>query len=84
MRSDSQITSLLEVEGAIQLIDAPCREMVILADGKPHRFDISGECSVWLHGERVKLRILQVTDLVHVSYSTHGDDHIAEQIRVLD
>jgi hypothetical protein len=84
MGGEPQTTSLEELEGAIQSIDAPCREMVVLSDGKSHRFDIGGECSVWLHGERVKLRILQIADLVHITYSTQGDDLVAEQIRVLD
>ena len=84
MRTESQATSLLEIEGSIHSIDVPCREMVILANGQQHRFDIAGDCTVWLHGERVKLRILQVTDQVHISYTSHVDNLVAVLIRVCD
>jgi hypothetical protein len=84
MLSESHTESLQEIEGVIRAINAPCREMHISVNDKIYRFDIAGECSVWLHGERVKLRILQVADPVHISYSQQGVDSVATQIRVLD
>ncbi len=84
MLSNTESTHLMEIEGPIRSINAPCREMTIEVSGAVQHFDIAGECAVWLHGERVKLRILQVSDPVHISYLNQGGENLAMQIRVLE
>ncbi len=83
MQIDTRSTTLLEAEGAIESINAPGREMSVVVQGTLCRFDIAGECSIWLHGERVKLRILQAADLVHISYLLQDGEAVATEIRVL-
>lgn len=84
MHSDTESMHLLEIEGAIRSINAPCREMTVaVGDGIKH-FDIAGECSIWLHGERVKLRILQTADPVHISYTIQDGEYLAMQINVIE
>jgi hypothetical protein len=82
MSSDTWLTQWIEIDGAIHSIDAPCREMKVDVGGTLQQFDIGAQCSVWLHGERVKLRILQAADPVHISYVIHNGACLAMQIRV--
>ena len=82
MYSDIESTQVTEVDGAIQSINAPCREMKVSVDGTARQFDIAAECSVWLHGERVKLRILQAADPVRISYVIQDGACLAVEIRV--
>ena len=84
MYSDTESTHLLETEGAIRSIDAPCREMTVCVGDEIKHFDIAGECSIWLHGERVKLRILQAADPVHIDYVIQEGECLAMRIRVLE
>lgn len=84
MHSDTESIHLIETEGAIESINAPCREMTVAVGDAIKQFDIAGECSVWLHGERIKLRILQAADAVHISYLVQDGQFLAMQIRVLD
>jgi hypothetical protein len=84
MHSDTESMHLVEIEGAINSINAPCREMTVAVGASIRHFDIAAECSVWLHGERVKLRILQPADPVQISYALHDGECLAMQIRVLD
>lgn len=84
MHSDTESIHLIEIEGNILSIDAPCREMTVAVGDAIKHFDIAGECSIWLHGERVKLRILQAGDPVHISYLARDADCAAVQIRVLE
>ena len=82
MPSDTGLTQWIEIDGAIHSIDAPGREMKVEVGGVLRQFDIGAQCSVWLHGERVKLRILQAADPVHISYVIHNGTCLAMQIRV--
>ena len=82
MPSDTGLTPWIEIEGTIRSIDAPCREMKVDVCGALEQFDIGAQCSVWLHGERVKLRILQASDPVHICYVIHNGACLAMQIRV--
>jgi hypothetical protein len=82
MPSETESTQLIEIDGFIRSIDAPYREMKVDVGGVLEQFDIAAECSVWLHGERVKLRILQAADPVHISYVMQNGECLAMQIRV--
>jgi hypothetical protein len=82
MHSEIESIPLIQIEGVIESIDAPCREMLVAVDGEAWHFDIAAECSVWLQGERVKLRILQASDRVHISYVMRDGERVTTQIRV--
>jgi hypothetical protein len=84
MQVQTESQSLMQVQGRIHSIDAPRREMTVVVNGMLQPFDIAAECSVWLHGERVKLRILQPADLVHISYAARDGQWLAVQIRVIE
>ncbi|HEV8062148.1 MAG TPA: hypothetical protein VGP68_19880 [Gemmataceae bacterium] len=84
MPGEIESISLIQIEGVIQSIHAPCREMKVAVGDAIWQFDIAAECSVWLHGERIKLRILLAADPVHISYVIQDGERLAMQIRVVE
>jgi hypothetical protein len=68
--------------GTIQEVDVLGRELCVLVDGSPEHFAVPLGCAVWLHGERVKLRLLQPQDPVEVVYSPAGGRNEAHCVRV--
>lgn len=71
-----------EVTGLIDRIDVPRRELTILVDGTPQVFDLAPDCVCYLHGERVKLRLLLPMDYAQVVYTQVGDGRVAQAVRV--
>lgn len=73
---------LEQADGIIQAVDVPRRELLILREGAPWVFDVAPDCAIWLHGERVKLRLLQPLDHVCVVYAGTPTGPKARAIRV--
>jgi hypothetical protein len=74
--------ALREAEGVIESVDVPARELTVRIDGTLWLFDLAPECSLLLHGEPVKLRLLQSADRAHVFYAHEGDELMAYLVRV--
>jgi hypothetical protein len=71
------------VQGTLQEIDLLAREMRVRVDGLLVAFAVPPTCAVWLHEERVKLRLLQPQDCVEVAHTVIGDRQIALCVRVI-
>lgn len=73
LRARERNGAVRHVHGVIEAIDLTGRSLKILVDGTPEVFDLSPDCPLVLHGELVKLRLLQPQDLVCINY-TEGPD----------
>ena len=62
-------TSIGEVRGRIAGLNPPTREVTLLVDGQTIELDLAPDCLIELHGEPVRLRMLQVGDIVQVALS---------------
>jgi len=67
-------------EGTVHQIDLLNREIVVLVGDVLLRFDVPPGCEVYLAGERVKLRLLQPSDRVRVTYAQRGESPVASSI----
>ena len=75
-------TSLRDLDGVIERVDIAGRELTVRVGGAPRQFALAPDCELLLHGEPVKLRLLQALDRAHLRYARAGDDLIAYQVRV--
>ncbi len=74
--------TLLEATGVIERIDVPARELTLSINGAPQVFGLPPGCTLSLHGERVKLRLLQADDRAHVLYTCEDGSRVAHTVRV--
>jgi hypothetical protein len=72
----------MEAEGVIEAVDVPARELTVRINGTSHLFDLAPECSLLLHGEPVKLRLLQAADRARLGYARVGDELMAYRVCV--
>lgn len=61
-------TSSQVADGAIQAIDLVGRTVAVLLPQGFLIFDVPARCEIRLNGERVKLRLLQPGDRVHLTF----------------
>jgi hypothetical protein len=66
-----------EAVGMVQDVDVAGRTLTILVEGTPRTFDLAPDCAIVLHGERVKLRLVQPRDQAHVVYHRTPDGLLA-------
>jgi hypothetical protein len=69
-------------EGTLQNVDLIAREMSVRVDGSVMAFDLPPDCTVLLNQERVKLRLLQPTDRVRVTFWDTNGRHQARLVEV--
>jgi hypothetical protein len=74
---------ILEVEGTLDELSTVSREMCVRDNGTRWMFDVPLSCPILLHGERVKLRLLQPRDRLRVRYTRLPDRSIARSIQVI-
>jgi hypothetical protein len=55
-----------EVRGPLAGLNPLTREVTLLVDGQKVELDLAPDCLIELHGEPVRLRMLQVGDIVQV------------------
>lgn len=66
-------TSSVLVDGTILEIDPIVRTVMIMHPSGPLTFDVPVWCEIYLNDERVKFRLLQPRDKVHLTFSCqHG------------
>jgi hypothetical protein len=58
------------------------REMTVLVNGEPLTFDVPVDCAIVLHGERVRLRMVQSRDRVRLAFSARDGLRVAHAIDV--
>jgi hypothetical protein len=73
---------LLEVDGIIERVDVPGRELTVRVGHASRQFALAPGCPLVLHGERVKLRMLQALDRARLDYAREGENLIAYRVRV--
>jgi len=71
----------LLVNGVIEHIDIPGRELRVRTQGMGMDLDVPVSCAILLNDERVKLRLLQDGDFVHIRYSMVGSTASASFIQ---
>jgi hypothetical protein len=82
MESRYNSKPLLEAEALVHRVDPVTREVAVLVGGALVTIYVPPDCGVFLHAERVKLRLVQPGDRVRVTYTEHGDSLIAREIEV--
>ena len=83
MRGRNSCESALEAEAVIHRVDPVNRELAALVEGVLVTIDVPPACEVILHGERIKLRMVQPRDRVRVTYSESANSIVARAIEVL-
>jgi hypothetical protein len=75
-RPDSQ------AHGIVRGVDTVSRELAALVGGAAVTIDVPPGCPVTLHGERVKLRMVQPGDSVRVTYAEVRGSLVARAVEV--
>lgn len=57
------------VRGIVQHVDIVQRELTILLKDGPEVIDVPPDCPIVLHGERIKLRLIQPRDHVKIRFA---------------
>jgi len=73
---------LQEADGIIERVDVPGRELSVRIGAASRVFVLAPGCMLLLHGEPVKLRLLQPLDRVHLEYAHNGEDLVAYRVHV--
>jgi hypothetical protein len=68
--------------GVIEEIDLVSREVRVHLGDSAARFDVPPDCPVWLHGERIKLRLVQPGDRVAIQYGKQCGRFVVERLDV--
>jgi hypothetical protein len=71
-----------EVTGIIREVDPLERTLRVYVAGQVTAYDVAPDCEVLLHGERVKLRLLQPLDCAHIAYTETAIGPRAHRVRV--
>lgn len=71
-----------KAEAVVHRVDTVNRELAVLVDGGLVNFDVAPDCTIFLRGERVKLRMVQPGDHVQVIYTELRGFLVARTIEV--
>ena len=71
-----------EADGVIERVDVTSRELTVRIGSTPCLFALAPDCQLVLHGEPVKMRLLQALDRAHLRYAEAGDELVAYQVQV--
>lgn len=82
MHRHQRIAQALSSVGVVQHVDTVNREVTAFVDGALRTFDVPIGCEVILHGEPVKLRMVQPRDRVKITYTRRGSLQVALRIAV--
>ena len=58
------------------------RDLIVFTGTEVEVFDVPPDCPVFLHGERIKLRLLQPQDLVSIVFSRRENRQVAQRVVV--
>ncbi len=82
MSRQNILSAIRQANGVIRYIDTINREMRVQVADTTLTLDIPLDCAIFLHGERVKLRMLQSLDRVRITYVEHRNYLAARTIEV--
>lgn len=82
MHGHEHIAQALVSAGVVHRVDTVSREVAVFVDGELLAFDVPVGCAVVLHGEPVKLRMVQPRDRVRITYASRGGLRLALTIDV--
>ncbi len=82
MQRRSNCKSVLEAEAVVHRVDPVNRELAALVEGVLVTLYVPPDCDVVLHGERVKLRMVQPRDRLRVTCTQRADSLVAREIEV--
>ena len=68
--------------GIVQNVDLVGRDLTVLFSGGLEIFDIPPHCPISLHGEQIKLRMVQPRDQVWITFHRTPQRAVAEQVEV--
>ena len=69
-------------KGIVQRVDTVQREVTVLIQDGLELFDIPPDCPIFLHGERIKLRMIQPSDHVIIRFIAGDELPIATSVEV--
>ncbi len=72
----------MKADAVVQRVDPVNRELAAVVEEVLVHIYVPPDCDVVLHGERVKLRMVQPGDHVRVTYTELGDSLIARAVEV--
>lgn len=82
MQRAKRITRTLHSVGMVHRVDTVNRELTVFVDGELMTFDAPVGCAVILHGEPVKLRLVQPQDRVKITHTSRDGLRVALTIEV--
>lgn len=82
MQGPERIARSLNSVGVVHRVDTVNRELTVFVNGVLLTFDVPVGCAVILHGELVKLRMVQPRDRVKITYASRGGLQVARTIEV--
>ena len=68
--------------GMVHAIALVGRDLTVLLPTGMEVFDVPPDCSILLHGEPIKLRMVQPRDHVWITFTTRAERYVAEQLVV--
>lgn len=71
-----------KVRGFVLTVDADRREVVVTLSTGPEQLFIPPNCLIFLHGERIKLRLVQAGDEVCVTFVRYRENRSVKVIHV--
>jgi hypothetical protein len=74
--------TLDRTEGIVQHVDVVGRVLTVQVNGISKDFNLAPDCAIVLHGERVKLRLVQPDDHVSVVFSQGPAGLMAHAVEV--
>jgi hypothetical protein len=69
-------------KGIVQRVDTVQREVKVLMQNGLGLFDIPPDCPIFLHGERIKLRMIQPRDHVNIRFIAGEELPMATSVEV--
>ena len=82
MQKPEHIARALNSVGVVHRVDTVNRELTVFVNDGLLTFDVPVGCAVILHGELVKLRMVQPQDRVKITYASHGGLQVARTMEV--
>lgn len=73
---------LQSAKGIVERVDIVQREVAVLIQNNVKLFDIPPDCPIFLHGERIKLRMMQPRDQVNIRFAAGDELPIATSVEV--
>jgi hypothetical protein len=70
------------LQGFVQSVNLLDRDLIISTGTEATVVDVPPDCPVFLHGERIKLRLLQPRDVVSIAFVRRDERLVAQKVEV--